>query len=123
MNDYTKQKNALENERVQRENQLSKLGTQNPQDPSEWSLKKPDLDIQTADKNEAADKNEELHINSIILDELAVRYKNILLALSKIESDTYGICEKCENPVEEERLEANPAARTCKEHAAAPEKK
>ncbi len=118
MNDFTQYKTALEHEQKELEEELSKLGIQNPQDPSGWSLKNPDLDILNADENEAADKNEELHINSIILDELAVRYSNVKLALEKIAANTFGTCEECEEPIETERLTANPAARTCKKHAA-----
>jgi RNA polymerase-binding transcription factor DksA len=35
------------------------------------------------------------------------------LALSKIEKGTYGICERCGNPITPERLEAIPYARLC----------
>jgi DnaK suppressor protein len=34
-------------------------------------------------------------------------------ALDKIGSETYGICEECEEPINEKRLEANPVARYC----------
>ncbi len=34
-------------------------------------------------------------------------------ALDKIGSGTYGICEECEEPINEKRLEANPVARYC----------
>ena len=118
MNEYTKHKELLEAERSELEQELTKLGIQNPADPSEWSLKKPDLDILPADENEVADKNEELHVNSIILDELSARLKNVLRALNKLESNSYGVCEICGEAIEAERLLANPAARTCKAHVA-----
>lgn len=116
MPDYTKHKEKLEKELQELTSELSKIGVRNPKVLSGWSLKKPDMDIMQADKNEAADKNEEYHVNSIILDELAVRCKNVERALKKIEDGSYGICEVSGKPIEEERLEANPAARTCKEH-------
>lgn len=34
-------------------------------------------------------------------------------ALKRIEEGTYGVCEKCGNPIEEERLEFLPWARYC----------
>lgn len=34
-------------------------------------------------------------------------------ALEKIENGTYGICERCGEPIEEKRLEAKPYARYC----------
>ncbi|MBU3668951.1 MAG: hypothetical protein FGM57_03210 [Candidatus Taylorbacteria bacterium] len=37
-------------------------------------------------------------------------------ALEKITHGTYGICEVSGEPIEEDRLRANPAARTCKAH-------
>src|SRR6266850_6674873 len=38
-------------------------------------------------------------------------------ALLRMELGEYGVCELCEEPIELERLEAQPAARFCKEHA------
>ena len=43
---------------------------------------------------------------------LETRYNNIKRALDKIEKGTYGICEISGQPIEAERLKANPAART-----------
>jgi DnaK suppressor protein len=40
-------------------------------------------------------------------------------ALAKIESGTYGTCERCGKPIGEARLEAMPAARLCIECASA----
>jgi len=120
--DFTKQKELLENEMKELQAELSRLGIQNPNDPAGWTLKSPAIDVMQADKNEAADKNEEFHVNSIILDELAVRYKNVERALQKIEDGTYGTCEVDGKPIEEDRLRANPAARTCKEHITETEK-
>ena len=122
MNDFTKHQEKLEKELGELENELKKLGIENPKDPAGWNVKNPALDIMQADQNEAADKNEEFHINSIILDELAVRYKNVVRALKKLEEGTYGTCEVSGQPIEEERLLANPAARTCKEHISETEK-
>lgn len=34
-------------------------------------------------------------------------------ALEKFDAGTYGICERCEQPISEARLEAMPAARLC----------
>jgi len=40
------------------------------------------------------------------------RLEDIDRALKKIDEGTYGICEICAKPIEKERLEAYPAART-----------
>lgn len=116
MNDYKLYKKALEQEFEKLKSELVKLGVQDTKDPSTWSVKNPDLDILSSDENEVADRSEEMQIDSIILTELTARYNNLTHALQKIEDSTYGVCELCGKTIEEDRLEANPAARTCKEH-------
>ena len=76
------------------------------------------MDIMSADKNEAADRNEELRISSILLNELTIRHNSVMRALKRMGEEKYGLCEIDNNPIEEDRLKANPAARTCKEHMA-----
>ena len=39
--------------------------------------------------------------------------KDIDNALDKIKNGTYGICEECDEKINEKRLEANPVARYC----------
>jgi len=116
MKDALQHKTSLEEEFKKLKSELSKIGIENPYDPAEWDIKAPEMDIMNADENEAADRTEEIHVNSIILDELSVRYANISRALQKIESGTYGTCEVCSEQIDEDRLTANPAARTCKKH-------
>jgi RNA polymerase-binding transcription factor DksA len=48
------------------------------------------------------------------LGSLETKYHQIVAALERIEAGTYGICLKSGAPIEEDRLEANPAAETCK---------
>ena len=69
-----------------------------------------------ADPNEVADKIEEFDTNFAISDDLKLSLNDVQAALDKIEAGTYGICEVSGDPIELDRLEANPAARTCKEH-------
>jgi RNA polymerase-binding transcription factor DksA len=47
---------------------------------------------------------------------LDIRLEEINDALEKIEENRYGECEICSEDIEEDRLEVNPAARTCKKH-------
>lgn len=62
-----------------------------------------------------------------LFDQLEGREKEeieeIDVALTKIASATYGICEKCRQPIPLQRLEALPATRFCKKCAGAAEKK
>ena len=50
--------------------------------------------------------------------EIETRYNEVKHALDKIEGypEKYGMCEVSNQPIEHDRLEANPAARTCKKH-------
>ncbi len=116
---YTKR---LGEERDTLRTELERLAQQDPQNPEVWVLKKPDMDIMEADQNEAADRTEEIHIDSIVLDELDARFRLVAHALRKLDEGTFGVCEKCGKQIGEDRLDANPAARTCKEHIGAAEK-
>jgi RNA polymerase-binding transcription factor DksA len=70
----------------------------------------------TQDENEFADKLEEYDEHREELPALQTKWSEIKHALEKIENGRYGICEVSGEPIEEDRLEANPAARTCKKH-------
>jgi RNA polymerase-binding transcription factor DksA len=48
------------------------------------------------------------------LGSLEIKYNQVVAALERIEQGTYGVCLKSGKPIEEDRLEANPAAETCK---------
>ena len=48
---------------------------------------------------------------------LKLSLSEVLLALEKLDSGTYGKCEKCGEPIEPARLEAQPTARYCIQHA------
>ena len=70
-----------------------------------------------ADPIDAADNIEELSINVPMVAELEKRRKDIDDALEKIEDAGYGTCETCGELIPFDRLEADPAARTCIKHA------
>jgi RNA polymerase-binding transcription factor DksA len=70
-----------------------------------------------ASESEVADKVEDTANNVALVEELEARYKEVLNALEKFEKGTYGVCEHSGEAIPAERLEANPAARTCIAHA------
>jgi RNA polymerase-binding protein DksA len=70
-----------------------------------------------ADSTDAADNIEELSINIPLVGEMQARHREIKDALERMEKGTYGVCEVCDQPIDFDRLEANPAAKTCVEHA------
>lgn len=114
--DTVKFKEKLEEELSTLEVELKTVGRINPDNPDDWEPIPGDIKSGGADKNEGADSIEQFRENTEILKELEIRYNNIKLALKKIEEGTYGICEVCGDQIELDRLEANPAARTNKEH-------
>ena len=70
----------------------------------------------SADLNDVADRTEEYDARRAELAVLENRWNEVRAALKKIAVGTYGICEISGEPIEEDRLDVNPAARTCKEH-------
>lgn len=67
------------------------------------------------DEADMAERTEEYQENTEILNNLEERLKDINDALTKIDKDEdYGVCESCGEKIENDRLEINPSARTCK---------
>jgi DnaK suppressor protein len=109
-------KKKLEEELASVEIELNDVGRKNPDNKLDWEAEPGDMNIDSADSNEVADNIEEFEGNTAVLKELEVRYNDIKDALKKIEEGKYGVCEISGEPIEKDRLEANPAARTCKTH-------
>ena len=82
-----------------------------------WQGNSSGLTGEEADPNDAADQIEELVTNVPLVDELVRRQRDIKAALERMDSGSYGLCEVCKKPIPLDRLEANPAARTCVAHA------
>ena len=111
-------KKKLEAELAQLEGELQSTGKLVNAQTGDWEGVAPEMDTATpqAEKNEAADKIEELEANHGITENLETRWKEVQGALKKIEGGGYGLCEVDNAPIEMDRLEANPAARTCIAH-------
>ncbi len=109
-------KQKLETEKKLLEDELKSVGRRNPANPKDWEAKPADLDVDPADQNEVADMIEEFENNAAIVKQLEIQYNEVLEALKRITEGKYGICEISGEPIEEERLMANPAARTCTKH-------
>jgi len=106
------QKNKLEEEKKLLESELRGLGQVDK--TGDWEATPETQTAPEADENDMADRAEDFEERSATLDVLEERLLDINHALQNIESGTYGMCEVCGMPIEEDRLEANPAARTCK---------
>lgn len=79
----------------------------------EWSaIPEPHNDV--GDEGDEADFIQDFDSKLARVGSLETKYNQVIAALDRIEKGTYGICIKSGNPIEEDRLEANPAAETCK---------
>ena len=107
-------KQRLEDELKTVESELKTVGAQNPKNPADWEGKEVEMDVSI--KDELPDKLEEYTTNRSITDTLEVRFNEIRGALERISAGEYGTCEVGGEPIEEDRLDADPAARTCKKH-------
>ena len=111
-------KAKLEEELKLVQGELEKMGfAKSENGTTDWEVKKPeDMDIDEANESEVADKFEEMRDNEAMIDQLEAKFNDIKAALKRIEDGTYGICKVSGEPIEADRLEANPAADTCKAH-------
>lgn len=109
-------KAKLEEEKLVLLEELQTVGVENPNLPEDFEPVAPVMDINEADRNEVADKIEEFGNNQAITRDLEIRLLEVKQALERIENGTYGICEVSGEPIETDRLGANPAATTCKSH-------
>ena len=115
--DYEHFKDKLLAEKKDIEAELTKVGRRNPDNPSDWEATPPtDRDVSQADENTVADAIEGYEDNVAIVNTLEQRYNDIKSGLDKIKHGVYGLCQICSKEIEPDRLEANPSARTCKEH-------
>jgi len=69
-----------------------------------------------ADENLTADSTEDWNERRAVVAQLETRYHNVVIALNKFADNSFGRCELCDEDIEADRLNANPAARTCKLH-------
>jgi len=109
-------KELLEQEKKVLETELASVGRINPSNPEDWEPTPEKNDPLRADKNEMADTMEEYETRSAIEVELENRLVNIKAALNRIEKGEFGKCEIGGEEIEEDRLEVNPSAKTCKAH-------
>ena len=97
------------------EAELATVGRRNPSNPADWEAVPSEVG-QESDPNDQADLMEGLGENTAILRDLENRYNDVLEALSRMEKGTYGTCTIGGEVIEDDRLAAEPAARTCKAH-------
>ncbi len=110
-------KKRLEEEVRAAEAELKSLGWKNPA-TGEWEATGGDIDQTATESDELGDRQEEYGENRAEIDEIEIQWLGAKRALQKIDEGTYGVCEVGGEEIEQDRLEANPSARTCKKHLA-----
>lgn len=115
MLDKKKIKENLEKERDILLEQMKDMGKLNSE-TGDWEAIPEELEFPESDENDKADRFEDFEARSSMMRTLEPRLNNILKALKGLNRESFGKCEVCKKDIEHTRLEANPAARTCKEH-------
>lgn len=104
-------KEKLLAEKASLEDELKSIGRQDER--GDWSAT-PEPHQDVGDDGDEADLIQEFDSKVARLGSLETKYRQVVSALERIEAGTYGICIKSGAPIEEDRLEANPSAETCK---------
>ena len=116
MTDINHYKKLLEAEKIKLEAELQTVAHRSVTNPADWEASPANLGADSADENEVADEIEGFEENSGITRQLEIQINDVVAALDRIEQGTYGTCTVCQAPIEEARLNANPAATTCIAH-------
>jgi RNA polymerase-binding transcription factor DksA len=96
--------------------ELKSVGIHNPDNAADWIAVPEGVDANQSDTDLLADVVEEWDGRQALVATLERRWNDINRALAKIGNGTFGTCEVCATSIEADRLDANPAARTCKAH-------
>lgn len=96
--------------------ELGSVGRINPDNKDDWEAVKADGNIDQAEMEERAAEITDFEDRNAVEFALEERLNKIKNALQKIEEGNYGSCKVCGKPIEEARLDVNPAADTCKAH-------
>lgn len=105
----TEQKAKLEERREELMRELNQDAVQHS-DTGDFSARFPDYGDKEEDN---AAEVEDFERNLSMEKNLEVSLFNVDKALRKIEEGTYGLCEKCGNQIDPQRLEAFPSATSC----------
>lgn len=105
----------LRDEKALLEKELLEVARKNPDREGDWEAVPEEHDT-VYEENTAGDSIDEYESNNAIVNSLEPKLREIKEALQRIEEGTYGVCRVCGEEIESDRLEANPAASTCKKH-------
>ena len=111
----TKFQQQLITEKNKLEAALGDIAVKSKTAPGDWDTIPADS-TPTTMREEVADRLEDNEEREAAERELEGRLREITAALDRIADGTYGQCRVCQMEIENDRLEANPAATTCKAH-------
>ncbi len=108
-------KQRLEKEKVRLEKILGSFAQKDVSVAGDWDTKFPSMGQGSSgvDMEREADEVEQYSTLLPIEHSMEIRLQNVSLALEKIKKGTYGLCEKCHQPIDEKRLKVSPEARIC----------
>jgi RNA polymerase-binding transcription factor DksA len=112
MNNHDELTKKLKEEEAILTMELKQLGRIVDKTTGEWEAV-PENDLPESDENDLADRFQDFEEKSAMLNILEARLKDVKEAMAKMKEDSYGVCVVCVNKIEQERLMANPAAKTC----------
>lgn len=115
MTTFIEQKTALEAERERLLKDLSTIAVHDVA-TGDWEAIPDPSELTESDVIDEADAVENWNERRAIVAALEMTLHDVDHALSRIADGDYGNCEICSNPIEEERLEVLPTARTCVAH-------
>lgn len=107
-----KLKEDLVREKEEIESELERFTTKSPVMKNDYRAVFPKSD-QSDTLDEQAHNVTEYGQDIEVEQNLELRLREINETLEKINSGAYGVCNRCQSPIEENRLEAMPVAKLC----------
>ncbi len=104
-------KHKIEIQKTALTKELSSFATEDKSQKNNWEAKYPNRE--NGNMEEEADEVQEYDNRLSLEHSLEIKLRDVNIALEKIENNKYGICEKCEKEIDENRFRACPEARTC----------
>lgn len=103
-------KKQLETEKKKIQQELSNFGVVKTNDPNNFDSFMPTIGL--SEEDNALEVSE--YLNKLANESLLeARLKEIVEALHKIKTGTFGVCEKCQKDIEIKKLDVNPASDFC----------
>ncbi|MDD5590151.1 MAG: TraR/DksA C4-type zinc finger protein [Candidatus Portnoybacteria bacterium] len=105
-------KKALEERKRKAEKELESIAKKDPKMKGDYDARFPDFGLSQSTDEDALEV--QAYENNLSVEyALEIRLQKINQALEKMTNGTYGICDKCGQPIDERRLLAMPETTTC----------